>query len=126
MTSAAVVRGTSIEIPGTLRACAVGAAVGSVLAMCGVGGGLWLSTHSVTVAIGVGAMAAFWGGLGFGAMLGGTIHLIRHTDDVGNHLDPSSRSAVPSPSPLEPQGGGATPPVAARGGVRDVSASSGS
>ena len=27
-------------------------------------------------------MSAFWGGLGFGAMFGGTIHLVRHSDEA--------------------------------------------
>lgn len=126
MTSASVVRGTTIEVPGTLRACAVGAAVGCVLAMAGVGGGLWFSTHSAGMAVGVGAMAAFWGGLGFGTMLGGTIYLIRHTDDMGNYLDPSTSPAMPSPPPLEPHEADAAQPVFARGGVQDAPASSGS
>src|SRR5689334_245045 len=74
-------RAMTPEIPGTLRAIGLGAAIGSVVAMVGVGGALFLSVHQASVALGIGGMAAFWGGLGFRSMLGGTMHLIRHGDD---------------------------------------------
>jgi hypothetical protein len=71
---------TSQEIPGTLRAIAVGSAIGAVAAMAGVGGALSLAGYDASVALGIGGMAAFWGGLGFGSMLGGTVHLVRNDE----------------------------------------------
>ena len=32
--------------------------------------------HEASVALGVGGMAAIWGGIGFGAMIGGSMHLM--------------------------------------------------
>lgn len=89
------------ELPGTVRSIATGAAIGCVAAMAGVGGALFLSGHSTSVALGIGGMAAFWGGLGFGSMLGGTMHLMRHSDEPG-----------PSPRPT--------------GGAQDAAGASGS
>ena len=68
------------EAPGTLRAVAVGAAIGVVLAFAGVAGALFASGSGSATALGVGGVAAFWGGLGFGSMLGGTLHLVRYTE----------------------------------------------
>jgi hypothetical protein len=83
------------EIRGTLRAVAIGSAIGVVVAFVGVAGALLGTGHQASVALGVGGMAAFWGGLGFGSMLGGTMHLVRHGDD-----DAAQRpSASPAPSP---------------------------
>jgi hypothetical protein len=69
------------EIPGILRAAAVGCLIGAVSVFGAVGGALYMSQHDVALALGLGGMSAFWGGLGFGAMLGGTIHVVRNTDD---------------------------------------------
>jgi hypothetical protein len=63
------------EEPGLLRAVAVGSGIGAVAAMVAVGGALVLSGHGSSAALGIGGMAAFWGGLGFGSMLGGVLHL---------------------------------------------------
>ena len=70
------------EIPGTLRAIAVGCVIGVVSTFVAVGGALYLSQRDVALALALGAMSAFWGGLGFGAMFGGTIHLVRHSDEA--------------------------------------------
>jgi hypothetical protein len=95
------------ELPGSLRAIAIGSAIGCVVALLGVAGILLLSGHEATVAWGVGGMAAFWGGLGFGSMYGGTLHLIRHSEE------PQAQRAVtraPQPglegAPGEPRLGG--------------------
>lgn len=63
------------EEPGLLRAVAVGSGIGAVAAMIAVGGALVLSGQGSSAALGIGGMAAFWGGLGFGSMLGGVVHL---------------------------------------------------
>ena len=68
------------EIPGILRAAAVGSAIGVVAVFVAVGGALYLNQRDVGLALGLGGMSAFWGGLGFGSMLGGTIHLVRHME----------------------------------------------
>ena len=69
---------TTREEPGLLRAVAVGSGIGAVAAMIAVGGALVLSGHGSPAALGIGGMAAFWGGLGFGSMLGGVVHLQAH------------------------------------------------
>jgi hypothetical protein len=69
------------EIPGILRAAAIGSAIGLVAVFVAIGGALYLSQHDVSLALGLGGMSAFWGGLGFGSMLGGTIHLVRHMEE---------------------------------------------
>lgn len=79
------------EVPGTLRAVAIGCAIGAVFVFAAVGGALYLSQRDVALALGLGGMSAIWGGLGFGAMLGGTIHLIRHSDEP--HLSTSAIAA---------------------------------
>jgi hypothetical protein len=65
------------DSPGVLRAVAIGAALGVVLALVGVGGGLLLAGQSMSAALAIGGMAAIWGGLGFGSMFGGVRHLTR-------------------------------------------------
>jgi hypothetical protein len=67
--------------PGTLRAVAIGAAIGVVLAFVVVGGALLLTGQGTSAALAVGGMAALWGGLGFGSMFGGVRHLTQHEDD---------------------------------------------
>ena len=74
------------EIPGTLRAVVRGSLIGVVVALTGISGPLYLSGHGAGVAFGIGGMAAFWGGLGFGSMLGGTLHLIRHSGEPYGHV----------------------------------------
>ncbi len=72
---------TTREIPGTLRSIVIGCTIGAGGVFAGVAGVLYLNQHDLALAVGLGAMSAFWGGLGFGAMLGGTIHLVRHEAD---------------------------------------------
>jgi hypothetical protein len=81
------------ELPGTLRAVARGSLTGVVAALALVGGALYLSGHGAAVALGIGGMAAFWGGLGFGSMIGGTLHVIRHSSDASGS-DRSRRSRL--------------------------------
>lgn len=97
------------EAPGTLRATVVGAVVGVVLAFAGVAGVLLLHGEGAATAFGLGGMAAFWGGLGFGSMLGGTLHLVRHPDEPGAPArgtepapDPSQTSRRPEPAGPRP------------------------
>jgi hypothetical protein len=66
--------------PGTLRAVAVGAAVGVVIALVVVGGALLLAGQGMSAALAIGGMAAIWGGLGFGSMFGGVRHLTKHEE----------------------------------------------
>jgi hypothetical protein len=94
-------RAMTPEIPGTLRAVALGSLIGVVLAFAGVAGALLVSGKGTATALGIGAMAAFWGGLGFGSMLGGTLHLVRATEGPRRATEtaPSADRAAPSPTP---------------------------
>ena len=94
-TSQAASDGPMGEVPRTLRAVVRGSLIGVVVAFTGVGGSLYLSGHDAGVALGIGGMAAFWGGLGFGSMLGGTLHLIRHSGEPYGHSRAPGSQAVP-------------------------------
>jgi hypothetical protein len=73
-------RAMTPELPGTLRAVAIGSIIGVLVAFGGVAGTLYATGRPAATALGIGSMAAFWGGLGFGSMLGGTLHLVRATE----------------------------------------------
>jgi hypothetical protein len=85
-----------------------GVAIGVVVSFLGVGGGLLASGSSMSTAIGLGAFVAFWGGLGFGAMLGGVAYAIRvEAEGIhAGHEAPAEQTA-PAPAPT------ATPATAA-------------
>lgn len=51
----------------------MGATIGVIASLVGVGGALWLSGTQAMSAIALGLFVAFWGGLGFGCMIGGVI-----------------------------------------------------
>jgi hypothetical protein len=76
---------TSSELTGMGRSILLGSVIGAVAAFGGVFGAIALWCHDTSTAFGVGGMAAFWGGLGFGSMLGGTMHLMRHSDEPYSH-----------------------------------------
>ncbi|MGQ0434351.1 MAG: hypothetical protein ACT452_18350 [Microthrixaceae bacterium] len=57
---------------------AIGSVIGVVATLIGVAGTLLLDGRQLSVALGIGGMSAVWGGLGFGSMLGGVIHVSRH------------------------------------------------
>lgn len=65
------------EPPGLLRAVTIGSAIGVVATFIAVAGALLLAGQQLSAALGIGGMSAFWGGLGFGSMLGGVTHLSR-------------------------------------------------
>ena len=85
----------SREIPGILHAVAVGCAIGVVSVFVAVGGAVYLGKHDVAGALALGGMSAVWGGLGFGAMFGGTLHVVRHSDEPH-----SSAKALLSAKPI--------------------------
>jgi len=66
---------STVEPLGLGHSLAVGAVVGMVLALVGVTLGLMATGLSWVDSIGVGIFAAFWGGIGFGTMIGGVIFL---------------------------------------------------
>ena len=62
---------------GAARTIALGCLIGTVVAMVGVTLAMRAMDQSWSAAIGLGAFVAFWGGLGFGAMVGGVVHAER-------------------------------------------------
>lgn len=66
------------EDAGLGRSIAIGAIIGMFLAGIGVTAGMLASGLTSAESIGVGLMAAFWGGLGFGSMVGGVTFLSRN------------------------------------------------
>ena len=65
------------EPPSMATAIAVGCLVGTVVALVGVVVTMRLLDVEWGSAIGLGFFVAFWGGLGFGAMVGGVVHADR-------------------------------------------------
>ena len=115
------------ELPGTLRAVVRGALIGVVVALTVVGGSLFVTGHGAGVALGIGGMAAFWGGLGFGTMLGGTLHLIRHSGEPYGHAHASEvREAASVVGHAESPSGRVPSWPRPVGGAADAPASSGS
>ncbi len=72
--------GTTKALWSMQHAIVVGCIVGSIAAFGSVFVALVLSGHAHAVGLGIGGMAALWGGCGFGSMIGGAIHLMRHPD----------------------------------------------
>jgi hypothetical protein len=69
------------EVQSTLHAIVVGCIIGAIVAFAAVFTALILSGHAHPVGLGIGGMAALWGGCGFGSMIGGALHLMRHPDE---------------------------------------------
>ena len=65
-------------LPGIGRTITVAALVGVLLATVAVVGAMVVFGYGWGAALGVGLMTGFWGGLGFGSMVGGVIHMSRH------------------------------------------------
>lgn len=61
------------EPPGLGRALAIGVAIGVAISFLGVGGAFLAGGQGWGPSIGMGAFVAFWGGLGFGGMIGGVV-----------------------------------------------------
>ena len=65
------------EPAGMGRSVFAGVAVGFTLSLIGVTAGLLVAGQELSTAIGLGLFTAVWGGLGFGAMMGGVMYLER-------------------------------------------------
>lgn len=55
------------------KALTIGVAIGVAVSFFGVGGAFLAAGQGWGAAIGMGAFVAFWGGLGFGVMVGGVV-----------------------------------------------------
>ena len=65
------------------RTAVVGAVLGIVAFVVGIGAlGLWVGLDA-PAALGLGAFTGFWGGLGFGGMIGGVIGVNRAESEAG-------------------------------------------
>ncbi len=76
-----VVHGDWDEPVGLLRSIVVGAIIGVVIAMVGVTVGMLAADIEWQSAVGLGVFVAFWGGLGFGTMVGGVVWVSKHEHD---------------------------------------------
>jgi hypothetical protein len=96
--------------PAETRNAEQSAGIGAAIGGCG---GFVLMTVAVTIlgysgganmreAIGMGLFCAFWGGLGFGCMMGATIAVVR-CQDREVELEAASRPGVQTRPPLEEQ-----------------------
>jgi len=59
--------------PGIERALTIGVVIGVAISFFGVGGAFLAGGQGFGASIGMGAFVAFWGGLGFGGMIGGVV-----------------------------------------------------
>lgn len=62
---------------GVGRSVARGSLVGVVIAFVGIAVAMLLGGKGLGAAAGLGVFVAFWGGLGFGSMIGGVMGVIR-------------------------------------------------
>lgn len=60
--------------PGLGRSLIVGSTVGVILSFVGVTIGMLAVDVELSSALGLGLFVAFWGGLGFGTMIGGVVY----------------------------------------------------
>lgn len=60
-----------------VRAFRVSVVVGVVVSFVGVSGALLAAGQGIGASLGLGAFVAFWGGLGFGVMIGGVVWATR-------------------------------------------------
>ncbi|MCB0988496.1 MAG: hypothetical protein H6519_01445 [Microthrixaceae bacterium] len=68
------------ETPGMGRAVAMGGLVGAVLAFIATTVGMIGAGAETGAAVGLGLFIAFWGGLGFGTMVGGVTWVSQHEE----------------------------------------------
>jgi hypothetical protein len=73
------------EAPGVGRFVLVGCLIGASSALALVGGGLLAAGVDTAGAAGIAGVAAFWGGLGFGGMMGGVAHATKV--ESASHVD---------------------------------------
>lgn len=65
-----------VSPPGLGRCLSIGSAIGVVVALIVIAVPCLLSGMEVGSALGFGAFVAFWGGLGFGSMMGGVAYVM--------------------------------------------------
>lgn len=73
------------EPVGLLRSVTVGALVGVVLSFIGTTIGMLVADVEWGAALGLGAFVAFWGGLGFGSMVGGVVWVSNNEWHLSGH-----------------------------------------
>lgn len=94
--------------PGLGRSIVIASAATITIVLVGVTAGLLATGTSLASSIGIGVFAALWGGGGFGAMIGGVVHVHRfgerthHPSVVGSELDrsPALLPVWPSHTPI--------------------------
>ena len=69
------------ESPGLVRYIVIGSLVGMTLAFVAVAAAMVVAGQGWGPGVGLGAFVAFWGGIGFGSMVGGVIYLSFHEED---------------------------------------------
>lgn len=80
--------------PGLGRCIGIGCGIGVVLSFIGIALPSVLAGMEWRSAVGFGVFVAFWGGLGFGSMMGGVVYLMR-LDKVEAEADVGERSSRP-------------------------------
>lgn len=83
--------------PSAVATIGSGAAIGVVVSLAAVTAALLASGTEVGSALGLGLFVAFWGGLGFGCMVGGVVWA--SATIAADEYDHRHRGPVPEPSP---------------------------
>lgn len=86
---------TWADPPGLGRSMVIGSIIGVVLSFIGVTVGILTMGIEWQSALGLGLFVAFWGGLGFGSMVGGVIYAFG-IETSEHHVEAEGSGAVPS------------------------------
>lgn len=78
---------TEPEDPRIARGVVIGAAIGVVLSFIGTTIGMLFAGVALDRAATFGLFVAFWGGLGFGTMMGGVLGFLQATEDPAEGHD---------------------------------------
>lgn len=82
--------------PGLGRALTISVAINVAVSFFGVGGAFLAGGQGWGASIGMGAFVAFWGGLGFGGMIGGVVWATQ-VDEAAKR----ERLQAPAPAPAD-------------------------
>lgn len=103
-----------------------GVAAGVAVSFFGVGGAFLVWGQGWGASIGMGAFVAFWGGLGFGGMIGGAVWAIQVGEGeerarLGARAEPSVGPEPIEPAPKTVKGGGSVVDIASEPPVKVAS-----
>jgi len=91
-----------VDDAGAGRSAAIGSIVGIVVFLFGTAAVMLAVGLTWQAALGLGLFLAFWGGLGFGAMCGGVLYLLKHEATSAPVSNPATSQVTDTPIPTSP------------------------